>query len=262
MVWPRQPTDPSRWTWKQVHRWKWKHSGHITEPEMRSALTVIRWRTQSSSLLRTRFVLFIGACQVPFQFSQAQCFRAEDSCNPALHGEQALVRVYGHRSQPCGRRFAQPACHVEELQLHRKVVTPLVVLCSTHSRNIAHSLVARKGSLQQLRVQLRARCRYNGAVTAFSTCGFVMKANLPHLTKMVLMLSCANISNGSGMKELTWVGRATQLVVVSFSCKRSVTPGLRGNCSAHGSGRSPLCRLLRLQDRLFLPSSQQLLHGV
>ena len=25
-VWPRQPTDPSRWTWKQLHSLKWKHS--------------------------------------------------------------------------------------------------------------------------------------------------------------------------------------------------------------------------------------------
>ena len=53
------PTDPSCWTWKMLHSWKWKHSGHITELEMLSALTAIRWRARSSSLPRTRFVLFI-----------------------------------------------------------------------------------------------------------------------------------------------------------------------------------------------------------
>ena len=58
-VWPRAPTDPSRWTWKTRHSWKWKHKGHITELEMLSAWTAVRWRTRSSSLLRTRFVLFI-----------------------------------------------------------------------------------------------------------------------------------------------------------------------------------------------------------
>ena len=58
-VWPRQPTDPSRWTWKLLRSWKWEHGGHITELEMRSALTAIRWRARSASLLRTRFVLFI-----------------------------------------------------------------------------------------------------------------------------------------------------------------------------------------------------------
>ena len=60
------------------------------------------------------------------------------------------------------------------------------------------------------------------------------------------MLSCANISNGSGTKEFMWVGQATRSVVVSFSCKRDVTSRLRWNCSAFGSGRSPLCRLLPL----------------
>ena len=58
-VWPRQPADPSRWTWKLQHSATWKHSSHITELEMRSALTAVRWRARSSSLLRTRFVLFI-----------------------------------------------------------------------------------------------------------------------------------------------------------------------------------------------------------
>ena len=58
-VWPRQPTDPSRWTWKLLHSWKWEHSGPITELEMRSALTAIHLRARSSSLLRTRFLLFI-----------------------------------------------------------------------------------------------------------------------------------------------------------------------------------------------------------
>ena len=58
-VWPRAPTDPSRWAWKILHSWRWKHDGHITELEMLSALTAIRWRARSSSLLRTRFVLFI-----------------------------------------------------------------------------------------------------------------------------------------------------------------------------------------------------------
>ena len=36
---------------------------------------------------------------------------------------------------------------------------------------------------------------------------------LPHLTKMDLTLSCANVWNGSGTKELMWAGRA---MVVSF----------------------------------------------
>ena len=58
-VWPRQLTDPSRWTWKLLHSWKWEHGGHITELEMRSAPTASRWRARSASLLRTRFVQFI-----------------------------------------------------------------------------------------------------------------------------------------------------------------------------------------------------------
>ena len=37
---------------------------------------------------------------------------------------------------------------------------------------------------------------------------------------------------------------------------------LRGSCSALGNGRSPLCRLLRSLDQLFLHSWQQLLHGI
>ena len=57
-MWPSTPTNPSRWTWKTLHSWKRKHSGHITELEMLSALTAVRWRARSSSLLRTRFVLF------------------------------------------------------------------------------------------------------------------------------------------------------------------------------------------------------------
>ena len=39
-----EPTDPSRWTWQLLHSWKREHAGHITELEMRSALTAIRWR--------------------------------------------------------------------------------------------------------------------------------------------------------------------------------------------------------------------------
>ena len=58
-VWPRAPTDPSRWTWKTLHSWKWKHNGHITDLEVLSALTAVRWRARSSSLLRTQFVLFL-----------------------------------------------------------------------------------------------------------------------------------------------------------------------------------------------------------
>ena len=58
-VWPGAPTDPSRWTWKMLQSWKWKRSGHITDLGVPSALTAIRWRARSSSLLRTRFVLFI-----------------------------------------------------------------------------------------------------------------------------------------------------------------------------------------------------------
>ena len=58
-VWPRQPTDPSRWNWEVLHIWKWDHSGRISELDMRSAPTAIQWRARSSSLLRTRFLLFI-----------------------------------------------------------------------------------------------------------------------------------------------------------------------------------------------------------
>ena len=58
-VWPRQPTDPSRWNWELLHIWKWEHSGRISELDIRSALTAIQWRARSSSLLRTRFLLFI-----------------------------------------------------------------------------------------------------------------------------------------------------------------------------------------------------------
>ena len=93
----------------------------------------------------------------------------ENGCNPALHFEQASVRVHRHRSQPCRRRFTQTPCHDEELRLHEKFITPLVVSCSTHSRNITCSLVAKKDLYNNLRVQLRTRCRYKDAVTAFST---------------------------------------------------------------------------------------------
>ena len=58
-AWPRQPTDPSRWTWRPTRKWKWKQSSHITELEVRSAIAAIRWRARSSSLLRELVVLFI-----------------------------------------------------------------------------------------------------------------------------------------------------------------------------------------------------------
>ena len=69
-------------------------------------------------------------------------------------------------------------------------------------------------------MQLRARSTGTKMQLPRSPLSFVTEANLPHLTEIVLMLSCANFPNGFGTKELAWVGRATQSVVVSFSCKR------------------------------------------
>ena len=148
-----------------------------------------------------QLIISCSACQIPFQFSQAQCCRAEDSCNPALHVENPFVLVYGHRSQACGRRFAQSACHVEEFQLHKEVITPPVVLCSTRSRDIVYSLVDRR--------DLYNNCQYNYVHAAGtkmqstrSQPGFVMRASHPHPARMILTLSFADTWNGSDAKEL------------------------------------------------------------
>ena len=94
-VWPRQPTDPSRWTWKQLHSWKWQHIGHITGLDMRPALTAIRWRPRghhfyAHGLFCSLTTIPCGACQSRSSSRKLSVCRAEDSCNPALQVEQAL----------------------------------------------------------------------------------------------------------------------------------------------------------------------------
>ena len=98
-VWLRAPTDPSRWTWKTLHSWKWKHHGHITELEMLSALTAVGWRAPSSSLLRTRFVLFFDK-----QSSLAELIKSRSSSrnlNVVARKIGAILLCTLSRSQPC-----------------------------------------------------------------------------------------------------------------------------------------------------------------
>ena len=173
----------------------------------------------------------------PFQFSQAQCCREEDSCNPALYVEQAFVLVHGHRSQPCGCGFAKPACHVEELKLHKKVITPLVMSCSTRSHNIACRLVDRK--------DLYNSCEYNHEHAANtkmqslrSQPGIVMRVSHPHLAKIISTLICANTWSGSGAKEHMWAGQERQSVVAFFS-KETLFPSCVGIAPHLEAGGAP-----------------------
>ena len=48
------------------------------------ALTVVMTTTHTVCFVRSQSIIPCSACQVPFQFSQAQRCRAEDSRNPAL----------------------------------------------------------------------------------------------------------------------------------------------------------------------------------
>ena len=125
---------------------------------------------------------------------------------------QALVRVFGQRSQPCRRRFAQASCHVDELQVHKDFITPLFMSCSTRSRNIACSYVARE-VLYSSCVYICVRAAVTRMQLPRSPPGFMMKVNAPHLTKRVLMLNCLNILDGSGTMELTCVA---VLIAISY----------------------------------------------
>ena len=56
----------------------------------------------------------------------------------------------------------------------------------------------------------------------------MMKAILSHLTKMVLVLNCANISNGSGTRELMCVGGRRDQWLSVFLAKETLLPGCVG----------------------------------
>ena len=106
---PTQPTDP----WKLFHSWKWKHSGHITELEMRSASTTIRWRARSSSPPRTRFVLFIdnessiaGGRQLqPCSARRAGLWTRKRTRNPADAGSRKQHAT--SKSSTCAKRSSR-----------------------------------------------------------------------------------------------------------------------------------------------------------
>ena len=153
-VWPRQPTDPSRWTWKLLHSWKWKHSGHITELEILSALTAIRWRARSSSLLRTRFALFIdnqsSLAVLVKSLSTSRKLTAVARKTAAILLCTLSRNLYActgkdRNSADAGSR-RQHACTVEELQLHRVHHATVSVVFNTLSQ---HRLQSRrqKGSV-------------------------------------------------------------------------------------------------------------------
>ena len=214
-VWQRAPTDPSRWTWKTLHSWKWKHNGHITELETLSPVTAVRWRARSSSLLHNH-----------------STFAVLIKCVPVLAGSM-LSR--GRQLQPCSARWAGLCTRTRNptdagsRNQHAtsksfsctEVITPLVMLCSTRSHNIACNLVDRK--------DLYNSCEYNHEHDANaemqslrSQPGFVMTVSHPHLAKIILTLTCANSWGGSGAKKHMWAGQEMQSVVANFSCKRNV----------------------------------------
>ena len=209
---------------------------------MRSALTAIRWRARSSSLVRTRFVLFID--NQSFLALLVKSCSSSRKLNAVARKTAAIVLF----------TLSRPLFAYSDTDrnpgIPQALITPLLLSCSTRSRNIACSLVA-SNDLYSNCVCSCVRAAVTKTQSPRSPPCFVMKANLPHLTKMVLMLSCANFLSGSGTKEFMWVGQATRSAVVSFSCKSNVTSRLRGNCVTLGSGRSSLCRLLCSLDRLF-----------
>ena len=243
-VWPTQPTDPSRWTWKLLHSW---------ELEMRSALTASRWRARSSSRLRTRFVLFIDN-----QSSLAVLVKSRSSSRKpnAVARETAAILLctlsgplYAYTDTDCNHADAGSRKRHATTKSSNCTgrFTPLLVSCSTRSRNIACSLVVRR-DLHSNCVCSCVRTAVTKMQSPLSPPGFVMKATL-HLTKM---LSCTNILSGSGTKELLWVGQATRSAVVSFFLQKK----------RHYQAAWELCRTFLSLDRMFLPSLQQVLHGI
>ena len=134
---------------------------HITELEMRSGLTGYCCRARSSSLLRTRFVLFIDnqsclAVLVKSPSSRKLNGVARKTAAILLCTLSRPLYAYtdtdGNPADAVSRRR-----HATSKSSNcTKGFTPLIVSCSTRSRNIACSLVAKK-------------VLYNDAVAAFST---------------------------------------------------------------------------------------------
>ena len=227
--WPRQPTAPSRWTWKFLHSWKWKHSGYITELEMRSALTASRWRAQSLSPLRTRFVLFIDN-----QSSLAVLFKSRSSSRKpnAVARKAAAILLCTLSRNLCAYtgKDGNPADggsrrqHAPSKSSHRKDATVSVVLNALSSQ---HRLQSRrqKGSVTAVACTVayalllqRCSCRVSTWLHDEGQSPSHDKGGLD--APLCEYLEC-------GRKERTGVGQVTRSVCVSFSCKRNAISQLR-----------------------------------
>ena len=122
---------------------------------MRSALTAIRWRARSASLLRTRFVLIIDN-----QSSFAVLVKSRSSSrklNAVARKTAAFLLCI----------LSRPLYAYTDTDRNHADAAGGVVLNTLTQYRLQSP--RQNGSPQQLRVQLRTRCRYKDAVTAFST---------------------------------------------------------------------------------------------
>ena len=168
--------DPTTWkdvlqhALRDIANWQTKrHSGYTMSQVLAWMITVSRRRTwkrlhgHHHYFAQSSLAVLIKSC-----FSQAQCCREEDSCNPALYVEQAFVLLHG-------QKIATLRMRVRETGMPRRRASVAQrghhasgnVVLNTLSQHRLQS-PRQKGSLQQLRVQPRTRCKHRDAVVAFS----------------------------------------------------------------------------------------------
>ena len=226
---------------------------------MRSALTAIRWRARSASLLRTRFVLFID--NHPFLAVLVKSRSSSRKLN-AVARETAVILLctlsrplYAYTDtdrNPADAGSRRRHATTEELPIARKVhhAAGSVVLNNTHATSPAIS--------SPRRISTTIACTVADALSVArmqsprSPPGFVIMANIPHLTKMGLDAQLCEYLEWLWHEgaHVAWASDANQWLSV-FLSKETFTSRLRGSCSALGNGRSLLCRLLRSLDQLF-----------
>ena len=230
-----------------------------------SALTAIRWRARSSSLLRARFVLFIGnqsslAVLVKSRSSSRRVNGVARKAAAILLGAspctRTRTRIATLRTQALAASMPQQRAPVVRRAVH---TAGDIVLCAFFS--IVWNLVGARGSLQQLRVQLKTRCRYKDAVGAFSS-WLHDNDQSPASDKDDLDSQLCQYLEWLWREgaHVGWAGDAISCCQF-FLQKRRYFPAA-WDLFRIWEREEPLCQATRSQVPSYLPSVLQRLHGI
>lgn len=93
-IWPRAAVNPDFWNWRTVVKFKWREPGeHISELELRTALSMLKWRLRSARHQGTKFLhLMDSAASIGVLTKK----RSSAHVMQRVAAKYALLEIAGH----------------------------------------------------------------------------------------------------------------------------------------------------------------------